>query len=60
MITYDTVIITKYNTAKQYTPANGSSMGAYRWCNHLANASEALMAMALLLFQLLLVAVQPC
>ena len=49
----------KVSHAKTICPHNGSSTGAYRWCNHIANASEAALAMASLLFQPLLGSVWP-
>ena len=45
---------TRYRAAKRYTSTDGSSTGLYRWCSHLANASEA----ASLPFRSLLMAVR--
>jgi len=41
----------QYRAAKRYGPADVSSTGAYRWCSHLANASEAVSATASLQFR---------
>jgi len=38
-------------------PTDSTSVGAYRWCSHLSNAFEAVLAMASLPFRLLLVSV---
>jgi len=40
---------------KWYAPTNGSLRGAYWWCSHLVNASEAVPATASLPFRQLLV-----